>query len=249
MSISLLISATLAGSGFLAMPTPQERAPGDTLWIAFQPATGASAAGHAATLGVQLGIEEAQQTGSMLGRPVALAPAAGGAAGGSGSASAVIGGSGAEECETLLAAAERGTALVLNLGCGADSLRSARHAMLFHVGASDSLHGRAPPGASLWLPDLDRYGAAQLNERFTARFGEPMTGPAWAGWMAVKIALEASLRARSTDPAALAAALLAPGMRFDGHKGRALSFRRADHQLVQPLYAAGSAGDIEEVAP
>ena len=250
MSTSLLIS-TLTAMSILSSPAIHAGARPDTLRIAFQATTGSSAAEQAATLGVRLGVEEARQTGSMVGRPVVLVqppdetggiPAPG--------VSVVIGGSGGQRCGDLLAAAEAGTALVLNLGCGADSLRTGRHAMLFHVGASDSIYGRSPPGASLWLPSLERYGAAQLNDRFSARFGAPMSAPAWAGWMAVKIALEASLRTRTTDSAALAAVLLAPGMRFDGHKGRALSFRRGDHQLVQPLYAAGAAGGaIEEVSP
>jgi hypothetical protein len=248
MSISLLISALMTGGALLAAPLAKAAAQADTLRIAFQAASDSFAAGRAANLGVQLGAEEARQTGGMVGRPVALVGPSGESGGDpSTGASVVIGGSGGERCEALLAAAEAATALVLNLGCGADSLRTERHAMLFHVGASDSTYRRSPPGSVLWLPALERYGAAQLNERFAARFGEPMTAPAWAGWMAVKIALEASLRARGTDAAALARALLAPGMRFDGHKGRALSFRQADHQLVQPLYAPG--GALEEISP
>ena len=253
MSISLLIIAWTAGNALVAAPAAQVRARADTLTIAFQAASGSTAEGRAAGFGVQLGIEEARQTGSMVGRPVELVRVAGEGDNAAPRASVVIGGSGGERCAELLAAAGTGAALVLNLGCGADSLRTERHAMLFHVGASDSIYRRGGPGASLWLPSLERYGAAQLNERFTTRFGEPMTAPAWAGWVAVKIALEASLRARSTDAAALAGALLAPGMRFDGHKGRALSFRQADHQLVQPLYSAATgadaAGAIEEISP
>ena len=74
---------------------------------------------------------------------------------------------------------------------------------------------------------------AQLNERFRRRFDHPMTGTAWAGWVAVKIASEAALRhGGRLDAAALAATA------FDGHKGRPLPFG-ADGRLRQPLYVVG----------
>jgi ABC transporter substrate binding protein (PQQ-dependent alcohol dehydrogenase system) len=95
--------------------------------------------------------------------------------------------------------------------------------------------------AVLWHPALERFGAGQLNDRYRARFGEGMDGPAWAGWMAVKALWEASLRARATDAAGLRAYLLRGATQFDGHKGWPLSFRAGDHQLRQPLYLAAPA--------
>jgi ABC transporter substrate binding protein (PQQ-dependent alcohol dehydrogenase system) len=68
-----------------------------------------------------------------------------------------------------------------------------------------------------------------------------MDGAAWAGWMAVKVLWEASLRARSTDGAALRAYLDRDATQFDGHKGWPLSFRAWDHQLRQPLYLVAPA--------
>jgi ABC-type branched-subunit amino acid transport system substrate-binding protein len=103
--------------------------------------------------------------------------------------------------------------------------------------------GSADATAVLWHPSLERFGAAQLNDRFRARFGGEMDGAAWAGWMAVKALWEASLRARSIDPMALRAYLERGATQLDGHKGWPLSFRAWDRQLRQPLYlVAGSAG-------
>ncbi len=240
-SISLLISLWKGGITFLAAAgaaLPRPAGAGDTLRIAVHlPASSVDA--RAAEHGVRLGIEEAERTGAMLGLPVRLVEAGAGV---------VIAGGGGEQCGERLAAADT-AALVLNVSCRDDAIRDARRAKLFHVEVSDSTYLRAGAVAALWLPELERYGAAQLNERFVARFGEPMTAPAWAGWMAVKIALEAALRARAVDGAALAATLAARRMRFDGHKGRALAFRAADHQLVQPLYRRGAGGEVEETIP
>lgn len=105
----------------------------------------------------------------------------------------------------------------------------------FHVGVPErAAAGRA---VALWSPSLDRYGAAQLNERFRRRMERDMDETAWAAWIAFKIAAEASLRARDASPAAIRDHLLNGRGEFDGHKGAPLSFSRRDHLLHQPLVA------------
>jgi ABC-type branched-subunit amino acid transport system substrate-binding protein len=91
--------------------------------------------------------------------------------------------------------------------------------------------------ATPWHPSLERYGAAQLNDRYRARFGTPMRASAWLGWMAVKVAFESALRSRQADGALGVPDLIREDLRFDGHKGRPLTFDRGDHRLRQPLYA------------
>jgi hypothetical protein len=97
----------------------------------------------------------------------------------------------------------------------------------------------------LWHPSLERFGGDQLNERYQRRFGEPMDSDAWAGWVAIKIAAEASLRAHATTPAALAGALTDSSARFDGHKGHPLTFHPASHELLQPLYVVDADTDSD----
>ncbi|HEX6632143.1 MAG TPA: ABC transporter substrate-binding protein [Gemmatimonadaceae bacterium] len=133
----------------------------------------------------------------------------------------------------------------LNVAATADALRGAACAtLLFHVAASDAMRRDALAGhpgarrALLWHPALERYGAAQLNDRFRARFDAPMDGAAWAAWFALKALWEGAARAHEATPRALAAALAAG--RFDGHKGAPLSFRAWDRQLRQPLYLVGA---------
>ena len=98
------------------------------------------------------------------------------------------------------------------------------------------LSGAADDSVVLWGSTLERYGASQINDRYRARYRTGMDGAAWAGWAAVKIAAEAALRTKSTDPAKLIEYLESSATSFDGHKGWPLSFRFADHQLRQPLY-------------
>lgn len=111
---------------------------------------------------------------------------------------------------------------------------------VFHVASSprrrrEALAGRKDIRVVDWHPDLFRFGAEQLNQRFTRRFGVPMDEAAWRGWMAVKIAAEAALRG-SGDLMSL---------RFDGHKGEPLAFGE-DHFLEQPVYLVGADGRLVE---
>lgn len=163
----------------------------------------------------------------------------------------------AERCARVAEAAAGSGAAVLNAACAADVLRGPRCAPhLFHVAASETMYreavrlalsrgsdstATAALHAVMWHPDLERFGAGQLNQRFESRFGRPMSGDAWATWMALKIGVEAFLRARSGDANVLRTFLTSEAARFDGHKGSALSFRPWDRQLRQPLYVIQAA--------
>jgi len=89
-----------------------------------------------------------------------------------------------------------------------------------------------------WHYELERFSARELTGRFRRRWNAPMTETSWAAWAALKLVGEAVVRAGAGDGAALAA-FLESAPPFDGHKGEALTFRRWDHQLRQPLYVAG----------
>lgn len=106
----------------------------------------------------------------------------------------------------------------------------------------------------LWHAGLTRNGADQLNQQYESHFRQRLTPAAWAGWFAMKVLWETSLKAPSPTAAAMTKWLESDEARFDGHKGPALSFRRWDHQLRQPLYivrvdAGGSTPLAEEPRP
>lgn len=104
-----------------------------------------------------------------------------------------------------------------------------------------------PPNGSddrrivVWHASLDRYGAAQLNDRYRAWAGREMSADAWLGWFAVKILFEGGTRV-GTDPAALRGWIADPARRFDGHKGAALRFDSTG-RLVQPVYVIERRGN------
>ena len=185
----------------------------------------------------------------------------------------LIGGLEPAECDALARLAGERDVLWLNVGCADDALRGAGcRRRVFHVAPSEAMRrdamrhdamrhdaarreapGPWPEGARAvaWHPALERFGAEQLNARWRARFGGAMDGmddAAWAAWFAVKVAWEGSSRARSAEPARLASWLERADTRFDGHKGRPLSFRPWDHQLRQPLYVVAGAPGAETVA-
>jgi ABC-type branched-subunit amino acid transport system substrate-binding protein len=167
---------------------------------------------------------------------------------------AILGGAHAAECAALARVADRQGALYFNISSSEDALRGAEcRPTMFHVIPSAAMCRDALARAELpaeadarcvaWDASLVRFGADTLNQRFQTRYGQPMTDESWTGWLAVKMLWESALRARTAEPRALAAVLTRDSTRFDGHKGRALSFRPWDHQLRQPVYVfSGGSG-------
>lgn len=85
-----------------------------------------------------------------------------------------------------------------------------------------------------WHESLEKFGAAQLNDRYRSAMHAPMTGEAWLGWFAVKLLVESAMRV-GADPAAITRHLLDRRTQFDGHKGEPLWFD-AGRRLQQPVY-------------
>jgi ABC-type branched-subunit amino acid transport system substrate-binding protein len=257
------VRSLFAAGGALLLPGSVSGQQPELLRIGVALPAGGGARVGSAGRGVELGVEEAARTGQLMGRAVELrrldgVPAA--AALRAAGVAAVVGGFDAAGCRRLAEAAEGAGVVMLNVGCEEDALRAgACGTRLFHVQASRAMYaaaleqgrGRAAGAAraALWSPALERFGASQLNDRFRARFHLPMDGPAWAGWVAVKILWESSLRARTVQPAALAAHLEAERTEFDGHKGWPLSFRPGDHQHRQPLYLEDAEGALVGEVP
>jgi hypothetical protein len=160
-----------------------------------------------------------------------------------------------EDCLAAARLAASTGGLFLNLISAEDRLRESQCLRaMFHVAASASMEQRALADAhlagdrapALWLPSLERYGAAQLNDRYRHAIGRPMSSAAWAGWFGVKVLVESAERVQSADGEALRAYLEKPAG-FDGHKGELLTFRVSDHQLLQPLYVLRNSAAIVEI--
>jgi hypothetical protein len=250
----LLASSILALSVLrLQAPSPSaaDRAQGQVRFVFL------GSASEDAALGVRLGMEEAARSAALLGvaAPTLTVDSSGASAahaspslaGDSPNGSRVtafIGGKDEASCATALAASAAHDALFLALRCnpGTVDVVSTRDGSMRGAYAGDTtnfaltFHMRAAGPGELWQASLESFGAAQLNQRFRARFNAPMSSMAWAGWMAVKIVTESALRTRSNEPRVLAKYMLDSTTRFDGHKGRPLSFSLLDHHLWQPVY-------------
>jgi hypothetical protein len=161
----------------------------------------------AAARGATLAAEEARRTAGLLGADVEIGPA------GPADFIRVVEAAPAEDLPLLVLT-------VAAAGAAEGRIEPIRR-RVFHVASRAGGPGRAD-----WLPDLERFGAEQLNQRFRRRFGVPMDERAWRGWMAVKIAAEVALRPGQRIDA----------MTFDGHKGEPLAFDPRDHHLAQPTY-------------
>jgi hypothetical protein len=161
--------------------------------------------------GIELGVVEAMQTARLLGGDVSLTRTARA--------------DGAEVSGVIVAGGIAGAP-------GFDVPRI--HLSALPPGSSACDFALAGPGgpAVLWHPTLDRYGASELNERFARRFGAGMSSHAYAGWVAVKALVESALRTTPTGDRCASLARL----RFDGHKGRPLSFDPQTRVLRQPVY-------------
>ena len=191
--------------------------------------------------GSLLGAEEAMHTGALFGTAAVLRVAEardslaveralrGGAA-----PSLVIVAGPRETCEAVFALAMRRATGAFDAGCTGTGAQADSDAYslvsLPTASTDDSTH------LELWHSTLDRFGGEQLNQRYRRRFGTAMDSPAWAGWVASKIALDLALRAHSTAPKALLAQLRSGRQQFDGQKGRPLYFDPGTRRLVQPLY-------------
>jgi branched-chain amino acid transport system substrate-binding protein len=74
------------------------------------------------------------------------------------------------------------------------------------------------------------------------RWGRPPDNQAYGDYVAVHAIAQAIEKARSTDSAKLVAALEGHTLSgtTDGLKGRPLTFRAWDHQLLQPMYVVAA---------
>ena len=89
---------------------------------------------------------------------------------------------------------------------------------------------------ALWDAMLEEPRAADFNNRYITRWGDPADPTAWSAYHAVKILHEATQATGNTDGRAIVDYLENSGREFDLLKGPGTSFRSWDHQLRQPLY-------------
>ena len=260
------MAATAAASMLAAPYTYAQRkaAPGLTVGMILPGGRGDSFSD--ARAGIELGFEEAVRSGILFQKPVTVlektftTPRDAADAAKSlivGDRAAVLIGCGTDdEVRAMADVCDATAAVFMNVVSRSDDLRRlVCSRFLYHIEASEAMYvaghalathqtetGLAPADCELvlWHAALERYGAAQLNDRFSAQAHKPMNGASWAGWFGVKVATESYFRSGGSNAAALATFMSAESTQFDGHKGAPLSFRSWDHQLRQPLYCVST---------
>jgi ABC transporter substrate binding protein (PQQ-dependent alcohol dehydrogenase system) len=101
---------------------------------------------------------------------------------------------------------------------------------------------------SAWHRTHEAWGALQLQHRFRAQAGYPMTEIDYAAWLAVRAVGEAATRTRSVRFDPVKTWLLGTELALAGFKGVPLSFRPWDGRLRQPLLLAADRAMVA-VAP
>jgi branched-chain amino acid transport system substrate-binding protein len=90
----------------------------------------------------------------------------------------------------------------------------------------------------IWWHEIDNAASRAWAQRFAKRWGRPPDNQAWGEYTAVHAIAQAIEKAKSTDSTKLVQALEGHTLTsaMDGLKGRPLTFRAWDHQLMQPMY-------------
>lgn len=203
--------------------------------------------------GVRMGLSEASRAAALFGRKAMTIARARDAAGLlNADASAILGSWPYDDAVRIARLCSSRRIIYLNCGARSNDFRSQCNEFLFHVEASESMYANAAEKASgstikLWDSSLQKYGAAQLNDRFRSTFNRPMDNAGWCGWFAAKVVWESLLRMKGKGAIGIRDHLLSDGTQFDGHKGAPLSFRSSDHQLRQPLYAISGGRPPQDV--
>jgi branched-chain amino acid transport system substrate-binding protein len=103
----------------------------------------------------------------------------------------------------------------------------------------ESLRGHFP---IIWWHELKTPASIAWAARYVKRWGRPPDNQAYGDYVAVHAIAQAIDKAKSTDSTKLVQALEGHTLTsaMDGLKGRPLTFRAWDHQLLQPMYVVAA---------
>jgi len=103
----------------------------------------------------------------------------------------------------------------------------------------ESLRGHFP---IIWWHELNTPASRAWAARYVKRWGRPPDNQAYGDYVAVHAIAQAIEKAKSTDSTKLVQALEGHTLTaaMDGLKGRPLTFRAWDHQLLQPMYVVAA---------
>lgn len=213
--------------------------------VAFLAPAGNDAFTESAIRGARLGSEEARQTAGLMGLSYTLDVVR--------VSQGEIARRAADSAQILISALPPGTLEALLAATHNRQLVIDIMPTEARVPCSATLVHLAAPSTSLtkntmWNSALQRFGGEQLNDRYTRATGAPMDDAAWLGWFASKVAVESAMRAGAPSGDSIVAYARSRRARYDGQKGRSLSFDPATGFMAQPLYVKTSESAAAEPA-
>ncbi len=117
----------------------------------------------------------------------------------------------------------------------ADEQRDFAPYLLYNTWLPRPMGGSAGLKPAVWSSVVEQWGAVQLQTRFSKLADRGMTGVDYANWVAVRSIGEAVTRTKSTDASVVREYLLSDEFELAGFKGTALSYRKWNGQLRQPI--------------
>ena len=89
--------------------------------------------------------------------------------------------------------------------------------------------------ATAWSRVHEQWGGTQVQRRFEAFAGRPMSERDYSAWLAVRSLGEAVTRSQTADAQALHDYIMGEEFALAAFKGQGLTFRRWNQQLRQPI--------------
>ena len=117
----------------------------------------------------------------------------------------------------------------------ADELGDFGRYILYNTWDPRPVAGSEGVAPKTWSAVVEQWGAAQLQSRFGKGSNRAMRSEDYAAWAAVRAIGEAVTRTGTADVVALRDYILSDNFELAGFKGRALSFRKWNGQLRQPM--------------
>jgi ABC transporter substrate binding protein (PQQ-dependent alcohol dehydrogenase system) len=121
--------------------------------------------------------------------------------------------------------------------------------LLYRSYKPDLVVGTQGLQAIAWDPSYTEYGAMHLQDALPKIAHRPPTERDYTAWLGFRAIADGAMKSGKTTPKDVKAYLLSDKFRLEGFKGQAMTFRRWDHQLRQPIILGGGTRTPVSVSP
>lgn len=121
--------------------------------------------------------------------------------------------------------------------------------LLYRTSNPDLVVGTQGLQALAWDKSYTENGAMTFQDDILKQAKRESVERDYTAWLGVRALTDAAMRSGKTDPADIKAFLLSPDFLLEGHKGEALTFRKWDHQMRQPVILGGGTRTVVSRSP